>query len=163
MVNMCSKLSVQIFPKHTGSSRTLLIICKGLCPKLDIAILRPLLSLLFWQKAAWMPKLVVHTFQCSPKVLPALLFVLALLFMWQWTAWELIWLRACLTKIKFSPLAVRKIKHHYSELCTAITCVQRYQTFVSKWGVFLFLENKMEWNPLYKIMMFYVEPGSVQC
>lgn len=34
MVNMCSKLPVQIFNKHNDSDRTLLMIYRGSCPKL---------------------------------------------------------------------------------------------------------------------------------
>lgn len=64
---MCSKLSVQIFPKHTGSNRTLLIICKGLCPKLDIAILRPLLSLFFLAASCMNAKTGGSYFPVFPK------------------------------------------------------------------------------------------------
>lgn len=142
MVNMCSRLPVQIFPKHTGSDRTFLIIYRGSCPKFfwhchsDASAVTSFLA-----ESCMSAKIGGSYFPVFPKnpfchlVCAGTVVHVAMHRPGNWSGSRHFWQRK-----SFLPLlihAMRKIIHRYSGLCTAVTCVQRYQTpiSVSKWGV----------------------------
>lgn len=152
MVNTCSKLPVQIFPKHTGSNRPLIVICRRSCPKL------------FWHchseasaVTSFLASRKLHECQKWWFILSSVPPKSLLLSCLCWhccscgLAWKLIQLKACLTKKNFSLLAN--------------SCYEKDQTslrfYFSFWMCFCSWETIWSENPCTKLRCFVW--SMVQC